>query len=98
MRHRFNPFEYFTLALQQQALLTASVQTICRRTALMATGAMSAAEATAMVMEKPTAVAKGMRQGARAAARGKSPAQIMSASMKPISAKASSNARRLGRR
>lgn len=97
MRYRFNPFEYVTLALQQQALLVASLQTIWSRTSMMVSGAMTPVEATTMVMEKPAAIAKGMGEGARAVARGKSPAQILSASLKPISAKASSNARRLKR-
>lgn len=97
MRSFFNPFDYFTLALQQQALMVASARTISRRTTLMMTGAMTAREATGMCLEKPTAFAKGLGQGGRAVKRGKSPAKVMSAALKPISAKASSNARRLSR-
>ncbi len=97
MRYFYNPLEYFTLALQQQALFVASVQTVWLRSSLIMTGAMTPVEATRMCLEKPTAFAKGMERGARAATRGKSPAHVMSAALKPISAKASSNARRLNR-
>ncbi len=97
MRYLFNPMEYFTLALQQQALFVASVQTIWLRSGLIVTGAMTPVEATRMWVEKPATFAKGMERGARAATRGKSPAKVMSAAFKPISAKASSNARRLNR-
>lgn len=97
MNHLFNPFGIFALALQQQGLLISSIQTIWLRTSLMMMGTMTPVEATAMCVEKPAAFAKAMNQGARAVRRGRSPAQVMSATLKPISAKAASNARRLSR-
>jgi hypothetical protein len=97
VRHPFNPFDYCALALRQQALLAASVQTIWWRTGCLMAGTTTPAEAFAMCTEKPVAFAKAMDRGARAAVRGQSPARILSAALEPISRKASSNARRRGR-
>jgi hypothetical protein len=48
-----------------------------------------------MMVEKPAAFAKGMERAAVAAAKGKAPVQVMDEFLKPISASAGANAKRL---
>jgi hypothetical protein len=64
---------------------------------MMSQGRMSGPEAVGMVMEKATAFALATERAAVAAAAGGNPARIASAALKPIRAKARSNARKYRR-
>ena len=75
----------------------AAAEVIGRRSFLMAQGAMTAAETTRMVLEKPATFADAAMRASVAAARGASPTRIAEAGLRPIARKARSNARRLGR-
>jgi len=75
-------------------LMTAN-EVILRRTHQMATGVMSKPEATGMVMEKMTAMAKSAEKAAVAAAKGANPIAIATAALRPYGSKTRSNARRL---
>ena len=100
MQRRFNPmnpFDYIDLGLQQQKLGLAAAETIWRRSSLYSRGALTPVETMTMMFEKPTAMAKGMENAAKAAASGKTPVQIVNAALAPMTAKASSNAKRLRR-
>ena len=55
-------------------------------------------ENTRMVEEKTTAAAASARAATRAIRQGKSPAGVALAAMKPVRAKTTANAKRLGRR
>ncbi len=90
-----NPFDYVSLAFQQQKLAMASVETVWHRSSQMAAGTMTPSESVTMWAEKPTALAKGFERASIAAVAGKSPVQVMHAAMAPMTAKARSNARRL---
>lgn len=91
----FNPVDWFALGVLQQTLAASATETIMRRSALMGAGQMNMPEAAAMMMEKPTAIAKGFEKATIAAARGQNVAQITSEFLKPMTTKASSNAKRL---
>jgi hypothetical protein len=73
----------------------AAYEVVLRRTIRMSQGAMTSAEAVAMVMEKATAFAAASEGAAVAAAMGGDPLRIASAALKPIRAKTRSNARML---
>ena len=85
----------FAVAYTQMA--TAASEVILRRTMQMAQGSMTGPEAVGMVLEKATAFAAATERAAVAAATGGDAAKIASAALKPIHAKARSNARRLRR-
>ncbi len=90
-----NPMDWIVLGFQQQRLLMGAGETILRRSMMMGTGSMGAAEAVSMWFEKPTAFAKGFEAAALAAAKGQPQAQIMTAFLRPIAASAAANAARL---
>lgn len=73
----------------------AAIEIIVRRTQRMATGAMTPAEALAMVLEKPTVFAAATERATVAAARGGDALTIASAALKPYGAKTKSNIREL---
>lgn len=73
----------------------AAAEVVWRRTALFATGALSGAEALRMLTEKPQAFAEGAAQAAITAATGGSAAAVASAAIRPVSARAAANVRRL---
>jgi hypothetical protein len=83
------------LATAQTRMNIAAAEVIMRRTAMMASGTMSAPEAAKMMMEKPAAFAEAAGRAAIAAARGGDATAVASAALKPIGARASANARRL---
>lgn len=72
-------------------------EVIARRSAMMMTGAMSAPEATKMVLEKPAAFAASAGRAMAAAARGADAARVTEAALRPYNTKAAANARRLRR-
>jgi hypothetical protein len=82
-------------AVSRMSLSAAEV--IARRSAMMASGAMSGPEAARMLAEKPAAFAAAAQRAAIAAASGRDPARIAEAALKPLRAKAAANARRLRR-
>ena len=82
-----------TTAYAQMSM--AAFEVILRRTMRMSQGAMTSAEAVAMVMEKTTAFAAATEGAAVAAAMGGDPLRIASAALKPIRAKTRSNVRKL---
>jgi hypothetical protein len=75
----------------------AAAEVMWRRNLLAAQGAMTAAEATRMVMEKPAAFADAAMRAAVAASRGAKPAAVVQAGLRPVARKAQANARRLSR-
>ena len=85
------------LAFAQYALAMSAGETILRRSLLMGQGAMTALEATSMVMEKPAAFAEAWQNAALATVRGRPPVAVMTEFLKPITKAASSNAKRLRR-
>ncbi len=91
----FNPVDWVALGVLQQTLVMSAAETIMRRSALMGAGQMGMPEVTSMMMEKPTAVAKGFEKAAIAASKGQNVAQVTSEFLKPMTTKASSNAKRL---
>ncbi len=78
-------------------MLMSANEVILRRTHRMATGMMTAPEATAMVVEKMTAMASASEKAALAAARGGTPLTIATAALRPYGTKTKSNVRRLRR-
>ena len=93
----FNQFDFVDLGLQQQKLGLAAAETIWRRSSLYSRGALTPDETMSMMFEKPTALAQGLEGAAKAVASGKNPAQVLNAALAPMTAKASSNAKRLRR-
>ncbi len=75
----------------------AAAEVIVRRSAMMASGGMSAPEAARMMSEKPAAFAAAAQGAAMAMASGRDPARVAEAALKPLRAKAAANARRLRR-
>ncbi|ORE93501.1 hypothetical protein [Acuticoccus yangtzensis] len=73
---------------------TSVIQT---RTLQMMTGTMRADEAARMLMEKPSAFAKSAEMTMRAMAGNKGIGAVVAAGIKPISASATANAKRLAR-
>ena len=101
MRYRspsFDPFALASLAFEQQRLIMSAWQTIWWRTADAMSGTMSQKEFAAMWSEKPVAMAKSMQKSASAAMRNRPPVEIARQAIRPLERKASSNAKRLGRR
>ncbi|WP_316013146.1 hypothetical protein [Roseobacter sp. HKCCA0434] len=97
-RNPFDPFNVIPLwSLQQKAALSA-MQTIQSRVGLMARGAMTPVEATAMWAEKPAAFAVGYQDAAMAFARGEGMSAILQAGLAPVAKASGDNAKRLGRR
>lgn len=92
-----SPFDIWALIFEQQKMMIAATETIFSRSSLFANGRLSPVEAMAMCVEKPAAYFKGIEKGAMAFIGGKNPAEVMNAAIKPLTAKASSNARRLRR-
>ena len=70
-------------------------EVILRRSIMMAQGAMSAPEATKMLLEKPAAFAVAAEKAITAAARGAHPTSVAEAALRPIGARTRANARRL---
>lgn len=91
------PLDFFELMAQQQKLALAASETIWHRSLQLALGKMSPVETASMWVEKPTAFVTGFEKAAIAAVSGKSPAKVMQAAWAPVTAKASSNAKRLRR-
>lgn len=85
----------FAVAYSQMAV--ASGEVIMRRSMKISRGAMTAPEAVGMVLEKATAFAKATEGAAMAVAQGSDPAKIATAALRPIHAKARSNARKYRR-
>ncbi|MBA3324960.1 MAG: hypothetical protein H0T41_06750 [Rhodobacteraceae bacterium] len=73
----------------------AANEVILRRVHRMATGAMTGPEATAMVMEKATAMAVSAERAAVAAARGSDALTIAASALRPYGTKTRSNVRKL---
>lgn len=90
-----NSWMKFAIAYSQMSVAASEV--IMRRTMKMSQGTMSGSEAMGMVLEKATAFTKAAERAAVAAASGAEPAHIASAALRPISAKAHSNARKYRR-
>jgi len=90
-----NSFDFIDAAFQQQKLAMAAAETIWHRSVQLASGQMSLVEGTAMLWEKPTAVAAGFEKAATAAIAGQSAPKVMQAALDPMTKKASANARRL---
>lgn len=84
-------------AVAHSQMNMAAAEVIFRRSLRMAQGAMTAPEAVGMVLEKASAFASATEKAAVAAARGSDPAAIASAALRPIRARARSNARKLRR-
>ncbi len=94
----FGPWRMWSEMMRFQTEMTlAASEVVARRVHLFATGALTAEEATRMVMEKPAAMAKGMEAGARAFVAGASPHDAFMEAAEPISDRAQANARRLRR-
>ena len=70
-------------------------EVVMRRSMMMAQGALSAPEATRMMLEKPSAFAASAEKAMMAAARGANPAGVAAAALRPIGARARANAKRL---
>ncbi len=70
-------------------------EVIARRSMMMAQGAMSAPEATRMMLEKPSAFASATQKAMMAAARGADPATVAVAALRPIGVSTRANAKRL---
>jgi hypothetical protein len=85
----------FAVAYGRMAM--AANEVILRRSIRMSQGALTGPEAVGMVMEKASAFALATERAAVAAATGADPAKIASAALRPISAKARSNVRKLRR-
>ena len=90
-----NAWMKFSLAYMQMSMAAGEV--IVQRSTRMLQGAMTGPEAVGMVMEKATAFAAATERAAVAAATGADPARIASAALRPIRAKARSNARKYRR-
>lgn len=86
---------WFAYGTAYSRMLLAANEVILRRGQQMATGAMTAPEATAMVLEKATAMAASAENAAVAAARGGDPLRIATAALRPYGTKTRANARRL---
>lgn len=82
-------------AMAYSQMLMSANEVIWRRTTQMATGTMTQPEATGMVLEKVTAMAKATEKASVAAAKGATPLAIMNAALAPYGTKTRSNARRL---
>ena len=93
----FDPFGLTRIALLQQKIGLDSARTILSRSTLFMQGDLTPAEATAMWMEKPVAVATGLHDAAMAMARGQGPSAMVEAALKPVAAKTAQNAKRLSR-
>lgn len=70
-------------------------EVIARRSTMMLTGAMSAPEATKMMLEKPATFATAAQRAMAAAARGGNAATVTEAALRPYKTKTAANARRL---
>lgn len=88
-----NDWMAFATAYTRMSLAASEV--IARRTQRMAMGAMTAPEATAMVLEKGAAFAAATQRAAVEAARGGGAVRVASAALKPYGAKTRSNVRKL---
>lgn len=97
-RSPLDPFGLTRIAMLQSRIGMDAAETILRRSTLMMQGALTPAEATAMWMEKPVAVATGMQDAALALARGGDASSVVEAALKPVASKTAQNARRLARR
>jgi hypothetical protein len=96
LNNPFNIFDSWTKFANAYAQMSmASAEVIVRRTMMMSQGTMSGPEAMGMVLEKATAFAASAEGAAVAAATGADLPRIASAALKPIHAKARSNARKL---
>ena len=97
-RSPLDPFGLTRIAILQSRMGMDAAETILRRSTLMMQGAMTPAEATAMWMEKPLAMATGLHDAAIAIARGSDASSVFEAALKPVASKTAQNARRLARR
>lgn len=73
----------------------AAAEVIWRRSAMMATGAMSAPEAARMMLEKPAAFAEAAQRAAMGAVRGDTATEVAHKALRPLASRAKANARRL---
>lgn len=98
MPTKFNPLDPFGLiafGVQQQKLMLGAIETIALRTQSARDGNLTSVEMIGMMMEKPTAFAKGYEKAAKAVAKGRAPIAVMTEFYEPMTRKASSNAKRL---
>ena len=86
---------WFAYGAAYSRMLLDANEVILRRTQRMATGAMTGPEATAMVLEKATAMTASAQKAAVTAAQGGNPLRIAASALKPYGSKTRSNARRL---
>lgn len=91
-----NPFAMMTLNMQMTSLMC-EAQTVVALRVMGMSGAIPARkdENSRMINEKPTAMIDAYAAGTKAALAGKSPDQIMSAAMAPLSRKVKANRKRL---
>lgn len=90
------PWRIWTdLWAQQTETAMASAEVIARRSMMLMTGSMTTDEAIRMVMEKPTAFARGLEAGAIALASGATPEHAFYDAAEPVAVRARNNARRL---
>jgi hypothetical protein len=90
-----NAWLKYVFAFQEMSLAAAEV--MLQRSMKISRGTMTGPEAVGMVMEKATAFSAAAELAAVAAATGADPARIASAALRPIRAKARSNARKYRR-
>jgi hypothetical protein len=90
-----NAWVRFAMDYSQMAM--AANEVIMRRSMRMSQGAMTGAEAVAMVMEKATAFATATELAVVAAATGADPARIAHAALRPYRTKTRSNVRKYRR-
>ena len=91
------PIAFTKFAFQQQKLSMAACEVVFRRMTALGAGQMSDTEAVSMVFEKPTAFAKGAERAAQAMVMGRGPLAATIEFYKPMTHKATSNAKRLRR-
>jgi hypothetical protein len=75
----------------------AAAEVIWQRSAMLASGAMSAPEAARMWLEKPATFAAAAEKAVTAAVRGGDALAVTSAALRPYRSRATANARRLRR-
>ncbi|EWH00782.1 hypothetical protein Q427_17635 [Halomonas sp. BC04] len=93
----YSMFAWMKIASSYNTMVLSSSEVIARRTMMMASGAMSGADAMSMMMEKGTIFAASTERAAVAMASGADPAKITAAALKPYSTKTKSNVRKLRR-
>ena len=91
-----NPFALMALNMQMASLMV-EAQTVVALRVMGMSGAIPAStdENALMINEKSTAIIDAYSAGTKAAMEGKTPDQIMSAAMEPVSRKVTANRKRL---